>query len=229
MTTLQEATVAVATFEGTRHPHAHPQLRAITNRVAITVTTAVVAPAVLFASTMVVFNLITAVLVALSWVAGATSWRWATGRPVSGLLLLTLGLMTAKTTFLLVTGNTFVYFIQPVFIDAAVATTFLGSLWSTQPLVARLAPDFYPLDATLAARPEVRHLFRRLTLMWGLVIILKGGVTLALLMSLPTVDYVVVKSAVIITLTLCTVIVTVLWSVIVARREGLLHAPSRLG
>jgi hypothetical protein len=75
----------------------------------------------------------------------------------------------------------------------------------------------------------VRHLFRRLTLMWGLVIILKGSVTLALLLSLPTVDYVVVKSAVIITLTLCTVAVTVLWSVAVARREGLLHASSRLG
>ena len=153
-------------------------------------------------------------------------WRRASGRPVSGLLLLTLGLMAAKTTFLLVTGNTFVYFIQPVFIDAAVAATFLGSLWSAQPLVARLAPDFYPLDAGMAARPGVRHLFRRLTLMWGLVIILKGSVTLALLLSLPTVDYVMVKGAVIIGLTLFTATVTVLWSVVVARREGLLQ-PSR--
>jgi hypothetical protein len=225
MTTVQEAALPVAAAE-TPVPH-HPQLRGIVNRVAITVATAVIAPAVLFASTIVIFNLVTAVLVALAWVAGVMCWRWATGRAVSGLLLLTLGLMAAKTMFLLVSGNTFVYFIQPVFIDAAVATTFLGSLWSTQPLVARLAPDFYPLDAGMAARPGVRHLFRRLTLMWGLVIILKGSVTLALLLSLPTVDYVVVKGAVIIALTLCTATVTVLWSVVVARREGLLHPARR--
>jgi hypothetical protein len=225
MTTLQEATV-VAIVEPPAHPQ--PHLRGIIARVALTVATAVIAPAVLFASTMIIFNLVTAVLVALSWVAGAMCWRWATGRPVSGLLLLTLGLMTAKTTFLLVTGNTFVYFIQPVFIDAAVAATFLGSLWSTRPLVARLAPDFFPLDPVMATRPGVCRLFHRLTLMWGLVIILKGSVTLALLLSLPTVDYVVVKGFVIIAMTLSTVTVTVLWSVAVARREGLFQAPPRL-
>lgn len=101
--------------------HHCPHLRAIVIRVAVTVATAVIAPAVLFTSTMVLLNLVTAVLVALSWMAGAMCWRWATERPVSGLLLLTLGLMTAKTAFLLATGNTFVYFIQPVFVDAAVA------------------------------------------------------------------------------------------------------------
>lgn len=83
------------------------------------------------------------------------------------------------------------------------------------------------MDEGLAARPGVRHLFRGLTLMWGLVIILKGSVTLTLLLSLPTVDYVVVKGAVIIALTLCTVTVTVVWSAVVARREGLLH-PRRI-
>ena len=55
-------------------------------------------------------------------------WRWASGRPVSWLLVLTLGIMTVKTGFTLATGNTFVYFVQPVFTDALVATIFLGSL-----------------------------------------------------------------------------------------------------
>lgn len=225
MTTVQTAVVGHAQAE--TPVHQHPQLRGIVLRVAMTVATAVIVPAVLFASAMVLFNLVTAVLVALTWMAGAMCWRWATGRPVSGLLLLTLGLMTAKTTFLLVTGNAFVYFIQPVFVDAAVATTFLGSLWSSQPLVARLAPDFYPVDDAMALRPGVRRLFHRLTLMWGLVILLKGSVTLALLLSLSTVDYVLVKGAVIIALTLLTVAVTIWWSVVVARREGLLHPARR--
>src|SRR3954468_9317582 len=113
MTTLQVAAPVVAEAPTAVHHHHHVELGPVVTRVAVTVVTAVVAPAVLFASTMVMFNLVTAVLVALAWVAGAMCWRWVTGRRVSGLLLLTLGLMTAKTTFLLVTGNTFVYFVQP--------------------------------------------------------------------------------------------------------------------
>ena len=143
--------------------------------------TAVVAPTVLFAATLVTFDVMVAVTVALAWVAGATCWRWATGRPVSGLLMLTLGIMTVRTGFTLASGNTFVYFVQPVFADATVAAIFLGSLLTARPIVARLAPDFYPIDATLAARPRIRRLFRRLTLLWGLVIVLKASVTLWLL------------------------------------------------
>ena len=83
--------------------------------------------------------------------------------------------MTIRTGFTLATGNTFVYFVQPVFADAAVAAIFLGSLLSARPIVARLAPDFYPIDDALAARPRIRRLFRRLTLLWGLVIVAKGA------------------------------------------------------
>jgi uncharacterized membrane protein len=169
------------------------------------------------------FNLVTAVIAACAWMTGAMCWRWATGRPVSGLLVLTLGLMTVKTGVMLVTGNKFVYFIQPVIVDATVATVFLASLWSARPVVGRLAPDFFPMDAALAARPAVRDLFRRLTLLWGLVILVKGTVTFWLLESLSTVNFVLIKSGAIITLTLLAATATIVWSVIVAREEGLLH------
>ena len=66
-------------------------------------------------------------------------------RPMSGLLALTVTVMTAKTIFTLLTGNTFVYFFQPVVTDAAVGALFLGSLATARPVVARLAPDFYPM------------------------------------------------------------------------------------
>ena len=124
-----------------------------------------------------------AVIVALVWMVVAMAGRYATRRPVSGLLLLTLGILTIETVFTLATGNTFVFFVQPVFSDFAVAAIFLGSLWTAQPVIARLAPDFYPMRASVAARPEMRALFRRLTLMWGLVILGKGGITLWLLES----------------------------------------------
>ncbi|MBA2953718.1 hypothetical protein GON03_05270 [Nocardioides sp. MAH-18] len=189
---------------------------------AVSVAVAVVAPAVLFATTLVVVSLTAAVVVALAWMTSTMCWRKATRRPVSGLLVLALGIMTVKTAFMLATGNAFIYFLQPVVVDLVVATVFLGSLWSAVPVVARLAPDFYPVDASLAARPGVRSLFRGLTLFWGIVILAKGSLTLGLLMSLSTVDFVLIKGSAILTLTLLAIVTTVAWSVSVARREGLL-------
>jgi uncharacterized membrane protein len=209
-------------------PVAPPHLKAVVGRVVVSLATAVVVPAVLFSATVVLANVTTAVIVACAWMTGAMGWRWATRRRVSGLLLLTFGLMTVKTGVMLVTGNTFVYFVQPVFVDATVATVFLGSLWSARPVVARLAPDFYPMDAVLAARPGVRGLFRRLTLLWGVVIVIKGCVTLWLLESLSTVNFVLIKSGAIITLTLVAAAATIVWSVIVGRREGVFRASRRL-
>lgn len=203
-----------------------PQLKAVVARVAASIATAVVAPAVLFWATLVVWNIDVAVIVALGWMVGAMCWRWATGRPVSGLLVLTLAIMTIRTGVMLATGNTFVYFLQPICVDTVVATIFLTSLWTARPIVARLAPDFYPIDAKLAARPRVRRLFHRLTLLWGLVIVLKASVTLWLLVSLSTVHFVVIKSSAIIALTLLAATATIAWSAIVGRQEGIL-APLR--
>ncbi len=186
-----------------------PPLKAVIARVAASLATAVVTPAVLFAATLVIINVYAAVSVALAWMVAAMCWRRATRRPVSGLLVLTLGIMTIKTVFTLVTGNTFVYFVQPVFADAGVAAIFLGSLWTARPIVARIAPDFYPVDAALAARPRIRRLFRRLTLLWGLVLVVKGSVTLWLLVSLSTVSFVLIKSGAILTLTLLAAATTV--------------------
>ncbi len=201
---------------------APPHVRAVVVRVAVSLAVAVVAPAVLFATALLVCNLVTAMIVGLAWMVAAMSWRKATGRPVSALLVLTVAIMAVKTGIALATGNTLIYFVQPVVVDAAVASVFLGSLWSASPAVARLAPDFYPVDAALAARPRIRGLFRRLTLLWGLVMLLKGTVTLWLLLSLSTVDFVLVKGAVIITVTLSAATATVVWAVLVGRREGLL-------
>lgn len=66
-------------------------------------------------------------------------------------------------------------------------------------------------------------MFRRLTLLWGLVILVKGTVTLWLLESLSTINFVLIKSGAILTLTLLATTATVVWSVMVARQEGLLR------
>lgn len=200
---------------------ARPTLRDVVSRTVVSLLVAVVAPAVAFWAAMVVFNVYLAVIVALAWMGGSMCWRWASGRQVSRLLLLTLGIMTIRTVFTLSTGNTFVYFVQPVFADATVAAIFLGSLWTAHPMVARLAPDFYPMDAAAAARPRVRQLFRELTLLWGLVVVAKGSLTLWLLLSQSMFNFVLIKNGAVLALTLIAAAVTVALSVVVGRREGL--------
>lgn len=184
---------------------------------------AVVAPTALLWAGLVVCNFTTAVTVALVWMIAAMLWRWATRRAVSGLLLLALAVLMIRTALALATDSAFLYFVQPIFADLAVALIFLGSLYSSRPIIARLAPDFYPMDAAVAARPRIRALFRGLTLMWGLVILLKAGITLTLLEALTTIDFVIVKGSAIVALTMATALVTIVWSVVVARREGLLR------
>jgi len=198
-------------------------LREVVLRVASSLMLAVIVPATLLWAMVEVFNVTVAVLVCLGWMVLAMGWRYATRRPVSGLLLLSLAILTIKTAFTLVTGSSFVYFVQPVFADFVVSAIFLGSLWSAQPVIARLAPDFYPMSKSVAARPEIRDLFWRLTLLWGLVILVKGGITLWLLVSLSTANFVLIKGGAIITLTLTAAVVTIAWAYLVVRQQGLLH------
>ncbi len=192
-------------------------------RVAASLTTAVFMPAVLLWATLVLFNIAAAVIVVLAWMVGAVALRRVCGKPVSGLLMLTLTVMAIRTAFTLVTGSTFIYFIQPVFADVTVATLFLGSLATTRPVIARLAPDFYPMAAEVTARTEMRALFRQLTLMWGVVILAKATITFWLLETLSTVNFVLIKGGAVITLTLTAVLVTLVWSVVVGRQTGLLR------
>ncbi|HEX4470817.1 MAG TPA: VC0807 family protein [Nocardioides sp.] len=196
-----------------------PRVRDVVARVAISLLVAVVIPAFLLWAMLVTFGFGVAVTVVLAWMAGAMCWRRATGRPVSGLLLLGLTVMSVRTTLTLMTGSTFIYFVQPAIADFVIAAVFLGSLWTARPIVAQLAPDFYPMDDVRAARPEMCTHFRRLTVLWGTVMLAKGVVTLWLLATLSTVDFVVVKSCAIFSLTVLASTVTIAWSYVVLRHE----------
>jgi intracellular septation protein A len=206
--------------------HACPRLCDVVRRTAISLTVACVIPAALFSAMMMAFSITPALIAALVWTVLVVCWRWVTKRPASGLLVLTLAVMTVRTAFTLATGNTFVYFVQPVLANAVVAAVFLASLLTARPAIAWLAGDFYPIDDETAARPEVHRLFRRLTLIWGLIIVVKGLTTLWLLQSQSMVDFVVIKSVVISTLTVVGAGATIWLSAIVARRERM-FAPTR--
>jgi intracellular septation protein A len=201
-----------------------PGLASILGRLAVSLSVACVAPAVLFYLTLIAFDVSVAVLVALGWSYAAIGWRWATKRRPSGLLALLVSVMTVRTAVTLMSGNTFIYFFQPVLSDVAIAAVFLVSLATARPIVSRLAGDFYPMTLDIAARPRIQNLFWRLTLMWGLMVLAKGVVSLWLLESQSLVTFVLLKNISMIAMTLLTVTATVSAAVIVARKEGLLPA-----
>jgi hypothetical protein len=202
--------------------HAHPTLMAILRRLAVSLFVAVVVPATIFYLTLVTVGMTPAIVSALVWTYGAIAWRWVTRRPVSGLLLIMAAVLTTRSIFTLSTGNTFVYFLQPLVSDGGLALLFLASLATARPMVARVAADFYPMEGGLAELPRVRRLLWWLTLMWGSVCALKGMVGLWLLLSLSTPNFVLIKSASMIVMTGLAVGVTVWVSTAVLRKERML-------
>lgn len=200
----------------------HPCLRSVMAGIVVSLAVACVVPAVLFYLVLVGVGIQAAVVVALLWSCGAIVWRHATNRAPSGLLILTVVIMTVRTVAALASGNTFVYFIQPVISDGVVASVFLLSLLTARPVVARLAADFYPMTRDLASRPRVRRLLWRLTLLWGVVCLAKGLVSFWLLESQSLVTFVLVKNITLISMTLLATVATVAASAAVARQEGLL-------
>lgn len=199
-----------------------PGLGLVIRRVAVSLLIATVIPATLFYVVLVAYDVWSAIVAALVWSYAAIAWRRVTGRRPSGLLLLTAVVMTGRTAIAVVADSTFLYFLQPIISDGVVAATFLLSLATARPMVARLAGDFYPMDHELSLRPRIRRLFWRLTVMWALLCAGKAAGTLWLLGSQSMESFVLLKSVLVLALNAVAVGVTIAAAVLVARKEGLL-------
>lgn len=192
------------------------------HRVALSLLIAVVIPAVVFYSVFALAGVWNAILAALVWSYGAIAWRAVTRRRTSGLLILAAILLTGRTVLAVLADSTWLYFLQPVISDGAVAALFLLSLASARPVVARLAGDFYPMDIELAARPRIRRLFRQLTILWALLALTKATLTLWLLQSQSLETFVLVKSISMLSINMLAATATIGLAALVARKEGLL-------
>jgi hypothetical protein len=195
--------------------------------VGLSLTIACAIPAALFLTSYELFGIWPAILLALLWSYGAIGWRAVTGRRTSGLLVLTAIVLTGRTVIAVVAHSTFFYFLQPIITDGVVAATFLLSLASARPMVARLAGDFYPMDAELSLRPRLRTLFWRLTAMWAVVCLAKAVAMFWALNSLSLDTFVLVKSISMPAANLLAVVATVCAAVLVARKEGLIAVAPR--
>ena len=205
--------------------HERPHLRAILRHLSLSLLMANVVPSILFYLCMVLGNVWMALIAALLWCYGAMAWRLSTKRRTSGLLIITMVGLTAKTLMAFASGSTYMYFLQPAITDALVAAMFLSSLTTARPVVARLAGDFYPMNDAIAERPRIQRLFWNLTLFWAILCFAKAVVTLWLLEAFPLVTFVAVKEMFILATIVAGTAVTLATAFRVARAEGLLHRP----
>ena len=207
-------------------PVHRPHLGEIVRRVSQSLLVACVIPIALFYAFFATAGVWTAMVAALGWAYGAIAFRALTGRRTSGLLILTATVLTGRTVIALVANSTFLYFLQPIISDAVVGATFLLSLASARPMVARLAGDFYPMDGELELRPRIQRLFRNLTIMWASLCLAKATFVFWLLHSQSLETFVLVQGVSAVTLNVLATAVTIAAAVLVGRKEGLL-APRR--
>ncbi len=200
--------------------HHAPALGAVLRRMGTSLAIACAVPATVFYTLFSVAGVWTAMLTVLVWSYAVLGWRALTGRRTTGILVLTTLVLTCRTAVSLVSGSTFVYFLQPILTDCLVGAAFLVSLGTARPMVARLAGDFYPMSAELAERPAVRRLMRRLTLMWAALAFGKAAVTLWLLTTQPLETFVPVKAVLALLVNAGAMSVTLAAATCVARREA---------
>lgn len=201
-------------------------LREVARRTTVSISVGCLIPGVLFYSLYVAAGVWPAMGAALAWTYGALLWRKVTHRPVSGLLVLAAGVLSLRTVVAFVAHSPFLYFLQPVLTDVVIGIAFLMTLLSSKPIIARMAPDFYPLDDEVAARPGIRRLFAGLTALWGTVLIVKGSVMFWVLSSASINTYVLVRGLTVPPTNVLTIVTTIALALWVARREGLLSPPA---
>lgn len=203
-----------------------PRVAAIVKHLALSILTANVIPGILFYLCMVAEGVWIALIVALVWCYGAMAWRMSTKRRTSGLLIITMVGLTAKTVMAFASGSTFIYFAQPAITDGVIAALFMGSLATARPVVARLAGDFFPMNEDIAERPRIQKLFWNLTLFWAIICFAKAAVTFWLLENVSTTTFVAVKGLFILAMIVTGAAITLITAVRVAHSEGLLHRPA---
>ena len=160
----------------------------------------------------------------LVWTFVAVARRVARGRALPAILWVTTIGLAVRTLIALLSGSTFAYFMQPIATTVVLAIVFGGSVIIGRPLVARFASDFCHLPPEVGGRPGVIRLFRGLTLLWAGVHLVTSAATFAMLVSMPTATYVLVKTITCLSITVGAIALTVWCSIYTARSENLVFA-----
>ena len=149
------------------------------------VAVATLIPLALFYLVLAAGSMVWAIVVSVVYAYGLAALQLTRSRRVSGMLLITVFMVTLRAVAAAASGEILVYFALPVAETAGFALLFVATLWTSEPLIVRLARDLVPHVADdLAGR---RRLIKGLSLIWMVTYLASGATTLALLttVSLP--------------------------------------------
>ncbi len=152
-------------------------------------------PAVLFYVFLTAMGLKGALFAGLAWSYSALVRRLVTHRPIPGMLLIGCAVLTVRTVIALVTGNAFVYFLQPTAATAAIGVAFLVSTLIGRPLIDRFARDFCPLDPDTLVHPLTRKVFAELSLLWAAVMLTNAAVVTWFLLTSSVGAFIIERTA----------------------------------
>jgi uncharacterized membrane protein len=180
-----------------------------------------IGPAALFYVTLLLIGFKGALVVALVWSYAAAGRRLVLRQRIPALLVLGLGLLTARSVIAFLTNSAFLYFVQPTVGTLMVAILFLVTAVANRPFVERLAHDFCPIDEELMARPHVRRFFVRVSLLWSVVLLVNAGFVLWLLFASSLHAFLIERTLVTWALTGGGTALSILWFVRTMRTSGI--------
>ncbi|WP_342781593.1 VC0807 family protein, partial [Amycolatopsis rhizosphaerae] len=160
-------------------------------------------------------------IAALSWSLLALARRVVLRRPIPAVLLLTTGLLVARTVLGLLTGSVFLYFLQPTLQNFLIAFVLVATVPTGRPLIAKLADDFCAFPAAFREHPRVVRVFRRLSLLWALVFLTNGAATLWMLAKATVGNFLVVSTAGSWSVIGLAIVVSLVWFRRALRGEGI--------
>lgn len=165
---------------------AMPSAKALSGRVARHLSEAVLAPLAIFYVVDAIFGLWPALGASAAWTIGAiTVYLLRGGRP-SALLVASAGLAMLQLAVTAAAREPKVFFLQPTIATYIFGCVMLGTSWRSSPMILRLALDFVPLPSDVVAETAIQRFFRRLSVLWGLVLLINASITLLMLIIAST-------------------------------------------
>lgn len=142
---------------------------------------ATIIPLGLFYLGLAMGSVVIAIVMSVVYAYGVAVYQYLRWRRVSGMLLMTLFMVTLRAGTAAASGQPYLYFVVPVAETGGFALLFLLTMLTKEPLIVRLARDFVPaLADDFASR---RQLIRWLSLVWAVTYLASAGTTLLLLLT----------------------------------------------
>lgn len=172
--------------EGGREVVPMPSPRALSLKVLGHLAEAVAIPLGLFYVVNVLVDLRAALIAAAGWAGCAIAFHLLRGARPTALLGVTAALAAIQLLVTAATSSAMVYFLQPTLATFVFALAFAVTAHRRGSLLEHLSQDFCPMPSDVIASTTLQRLFRTLSYLWGSVLAVNSGLTLALLLTLPT-------------------------------------------